>query len=1783
MECASDAAPRFPSSSITLRKTAQDMPRITGDNPDTAPIAVVGMALRVPGATTLARFWQNLVTGRDCLSRPSVAALRQSGIAQKDLADPDFVRARPVLDDIERFDADFFAMSAREAERTDPSQRLFLECAWECLESAGVVPGRNGPVTGVFGGCEGNYRQDVLSHFDDPRRDPSVSIALRIGNSLDFLTTRVSHKLDLTGPSFGVLAACATSLLAIDLAVKSLRRGECEVALAGGATVDVPRLNGYLAGVEGMLSPSGRLRPFDAGADGTIFGSGVGVVALRPLADAVAAGNPIYAVIRGSASCNDGNPVGKESFIAPSPEGQTAAIEAALREAGIAPDTIGYVEAHGTGTLLGDPVEVAALTGVYRRHTDRIGYCSLGSVKANVGHLRCAAGVTSLIKAALALSNGVRPPLANLERPNPRIDFAASPFVVHGDARPWAEGSFPRRAAVSSFGFGGSNVHVLLEEHRAAPAGASQRRTHLLVVSARTPVALQRRIEDLGVHLDGHPAQTAADVAHTLKSGRKAFAHRACFLADGERIAPAIFRSRRPVASGIAPERAAAPVFVFPGQGSQRIGAGRHLYAREALFRDLVDECAQALIPDLKLDVRSLLGYRDPADDPAEARQILRRTANAQPALFVVEYATARLFMSWGVTPVAMLGHSLGELVAACIAGVFSLADGLRIVAARARLMQACEPGAMAAVFLPAAALSPRLPESLEIAVVNTPSITVVSGPTEAVTAFCTAIEQEGVGTQRIETSHAFHSRMMDPALPEFARLLAGIPLAAPRIPVISNATGLPLEASEATNPRYWAEHVRNPVHFSAGVRHLLSFANPVFVELGPGSTLSDLIRRHDPAAQVFAALGSPDTGADEATSADAALGAMWCAGVEVAWKPDVGERRQLLALPTYPFQRLRHWRGADEGPPPDPAKALYERGFREAPLVESPPPESARPWLLFGEDRGLGAALREALERSGATVMSLIPGDAFAHLDERRIRVRPDSREDLGSALEAARAAGGQAVPRVLHLGSVTGHSGRHNTALAFESAARTGFFSLLALTQAAHDQGICEGLEVLAVADGLAKLDGEPGPRFAEKAAVLGACRVVPLEIPGLRMRAVDIPCHDPAAVPGWLPEALVREASAGDAAKLVCLRPGGRFVEQLYVLPDLPEPGPRLREGGVVLITGGTGGLGLAFAGALFDLCRARVVLTARWEPPPEETWPERAQGGDSIGRSLAGVLALRARGAEVGIVAADVVDAAQVARAVEATKARFGGLHGVIHAAGALDPMPAIDKVPESAARVFGPKVHGAFHLDALLSDEPLDFMFQISSQASQSPAPGQVDYAAANAVLDALAQNRAERVRGLSCAIGWGAWQDIGLAVRRLRQTLAAGADPAGSLGTGGGSGSFEDVVPLDHPILRSRARRADAALTYRGELRRGHWLVDDHRLEGRPLLSGTTTLQLVLTAFRDHSTEAGAVELTRVAFQRPLFTDERGTQIEIGFSAAGKDETFTLRSRPLGSDQDWQVNSTGYVRRGVAAPRPNPTPPAPEAWGELARRPRFGGRYLSGGPRWQWRRVVTDHEGHVWKRVSLPPEFVSDLADFDLHPALFDGALSGTVKSGSGAEYVPHTYDCVRIFGPLAPEVLGITRRRSLGNADTADTTITDLEGTVLVEVEGQVWRPLDGSSLIQDSREPTSAGPARPARVSGPRRVVVTELGDLDSLRVEAFNSARARAGRGRDRSSRRRLELQGRALRIGRDARGRRRSVRTRGRVQRDRPGGGIGRSRAGTRRRGRGDRPRVRSERM
>ena len=1667
----------------------------------TMPIAVIGMGLRVPGATTPSRFWRNLLEGRDCLTRMSAAAMRRRGVPQEDLANPDYVCASPALDDVEGFDAGFFDVSALEAELMDPAHRLFLECAWEALESAGVVPGRGAPVTGVFGGMEGEYGQKVLTpEAVDPRRQPGLALPIRIGNAVDFLTARVSHQLDLAGPSFGVMSACATSLMAVHLAVNSLRRGETEVALAGGVTIVLPRIGGYVAAVEGMLSPTGRVRPFDAGADGTIFGSGVGVVALRPLADALAAGNPIHGVILGSGASNDGHPPGKESFIAPSAEGQIAAIEAALRDAGVSADTIGYVEAHGTGTRLGDPVEVAALTDVYRRHTARRGYCSIGSVKANVGHLRCAAGVTSLIKACFALSHRTLPPLANFERPNPRIDFDTTPFRVHGDARPWDAGQEPRRAAVSAFGFGGTNVHVVLEEPPAVPVERSARRIHLLALSARSEAALGRRVEELRADLEERSAAAAADVAHTLQVGRQSFAHRACWVAEGERVTTRSFERGRVLARGVASAQATTSVFLFPGQGSQRYGAARGLYEHEPAFRERVDECAEMLEPGLGLDVRVLLGYRDSGSAASEAAATLRRTANAQPALFVLEYATARLLMSWGVTPAAMLGHSLGELVAACLAGVFPLAEALGVVAARARLMQRCEPGSMAAVFLPEREIASRIPSPLEIAAVNAPSITVVSGPTDALNRFCAALDSEGVGTQPIQTSHAFHSHMMEPVLPEFGRLIAGIALSAPRIPVISNATGRPLTAGQATDPAYWADHVRRPVRFSDGVAHVLGLPHPVFVELGPGAALSDLVRRHEADARSFPVLPASTPPDDEPIAARTALARLWCAGADIDWARAEGdERRRIVTLPTYPFEHSRHWRDEEHAPPPDPRRSLYERGFREAPVDRVASPDATRPWIVMGVDSALVEALRARLLSAGVRALSLVDGEGFARIDEDRFHARLDSPEDPGAAWATLDPRRGAPPPRAPHVGSVTGPGGAHNSADAFEVAAKSGFWSLVALAQAAFNRGASDGLDVVVVADALARLDGEGGVRHAEKAAVLGACRDIPLEIPGLSMRVVDIPCLDGAEVPGWLVDALVAEACVEGAPALVALRQGTRHEEQIYALPALPESRPRLRDGGVVLITGGTGGLGLAFARELFDLCRARLVLTARWTPPPEDEWPARARRDDRVGRAIAAVLELRSRGAEVMIVEADVSDRAQIARAIDATRARFGGVHGVVHAAGALQPTPVLAKTRANATGVFGAKVHGAFHLDELLADVPLDIYLPVSSQASQFPGAGQVDYAAANSVLDVLTQNRAAHHAGLACAVGWGAWQDIGLAVRRIEQELAEDALRTESRDRG--PRASEETL-FEHPVFNSRSRDASGAFVYRRLSQPGHWLVDDHRLGERPLLSATTALQFVTTLYAAHSSGPGAVELSSVAFVRPLFTEGAGTQVELAFAGARDEESFELRSRPLGSGGEWVVNTTGYVRRSLARPGPLPVLPPAAAWEGVEPRPPFGRGVLKGGPRWTWRRHVVEHEGRRWTRVTLPPEFTGDLEQFDLHPALLDGIM----QDGAGllrAEAIPHTYDAVRIHARLTPVVFVTANYRRAGQSGVTDLAVAAPDGSPLVEIEGIVMRPLEQSSLLHTGRE---AGDAGDSLASRPRRMVVAEPGNLDSLRMVPF-----------------------------------------------------------------------------
>jgi amino acid adenylation domain-containing protein len=665
------------------------------------PIAIVAMAGRFPGAADVEAFWRNLCEGRDSITVFGPEDLDPS-VSAADRADPAYVPARGVIDGVEQFDAAFFGIGPREAELMDPQQRIFLELAWECLERAGHVPDATPGPVGVFAGMfNASYFQRHVSAHPD-LIDKVGAFQVMLNNEKDFIATRVAHKLNLTGPAISVHTACSTSLVAICQAMDSLRLGHCDMALAGGITVTCPPRSGYFHQEGAMLSPDGRTRAFDANAKGTVFSDGAAIVLLKRLSDALADGNQLFAVIRGGAINNDGG--GKASFTAPSSEGQAAVIAMAHDRAQVDPRTISYVETHGTATPVGDPIEIEGLTKAFRRSTHDTGFCRIGSVKSNVGHLVIAAGAAGVIKTAFALSEQRIPPTLHFEAPNPAIDFAGSPFVVNDAFVDWPSDGSPRRAGVSSFGVGGTNAHVVLEEAPALPASEPASGPQLLVLSARTSTALARAVTQMADHFDAHPGENLADVAWTLATGRKAFAHRVAIVADDSSSAATQLRSAEVAAASARgrPARQSDVVFLFPGQGATYPGMGRGLYDAELTFRAAFDECAEALRGELGFDLRE----RAFADD-AEA---LLPTAIMQPATFAIEYALARVWLHRGLAPAAMIGHSVGEFVAATLAGVFTLPDALRLVARRGALMQAQPPGGMLSVRLTLEALLSRMP-----------------------------------------------------------------------------------------------------------------------------------------------------------------------------------------------------------------------------------------------------------------------------------------------------------------------------------------------------------------------------------------------------------------------------------------------------------------------------------------------------------------------------------------------------------------------------------------------------------------------------------------------------------------------------------------------------------------------------------------------------------------------------------------------------------------------------------------------------------------------------------------------------------------------------------------------------------------------------------------------------------------------------------------------------------------------------------------------------------------
>lgn len=1226
-------------------------------------VAIVGMAGRFPGAKNINEFWYNLLDGVEPLSVFSDEELLSSGIDPAILSNPKYVKASPMLDDVEMFDASFFGYTPREAQITDPQRRLFLECAQEALENAGYNPQTYKSPIGVYAGTGTNIYllKNLASNLE--LIDLVGTSQTMFSNEKDHLSTLVSYKLNFTGPSVTVQTACSTSLVAVHLACQSLLNGDCEMALAGGVSLQLPQKTGYLYQEGGILSPDGHCRAFDSKAQGTVGGSGAGIVVLKRLSPALADRDHIYAVIKGSAINNDGSL--KVGYTAPSIDGQAKVIRSAQITAEIEPETLTYVEAHGTGTVLGDPIEIEALTQAFRASTEKKAFCAIGSVKTNVGHLDTAAGVAGLIKTVLALKHKLLPPSLHFDAPNPKIDFANSPFYVNTKVSEWKSESFPRRAGVSSFGIGGTNAHVILEEAPTAQMrdikSGHSRPWQLLLLSAKTSSALDTATKNLLDHLKQHPDLNLVDVAYTLGVGREDFNYRRMLVChdfeDAVNTLEALFHER--VLTNLQETRQRPITFMFPGQGTQYTNMASELYQVEPTFRSFVDQCCELLKPHLGLDLRHVL-Y--PVSEQVElSTQQLNQTAITQSALFVIEYSLAKLLIEWGVCPVAMIGHSIGEYVAACLAGVFSLEDALMLVTARGQLMQKLPHGAMLAVSLSVEQVQPLLSEKLSLAAINEPSLCVISGSVEAVTQLESYLIEKGISSRRLHTSHAFHSEMMNSILEPFTLLVKKVNLKRPKIPYVSNVTGNWITAAQATNPSYWAAHLRSSVRFTDGIQLLLKEPERILLEVGPGRTLSTLTKQHSQKITkqvILNSLQHPKERQSDVEYLLTTLGQIWLAGIQVDWASFYQyDRHSRIPLPTYPFERQRYWIEPKEQANavktsievlsstsqlhkrPNIADWFYIPSWKRSPLNTRKLDKMSVQLntLVLIDEYGLGSQLVKKLELEGQHVITVKVGSEFTKLRDDVYVLNPGRSNDYDTLFDKLRTLG--KIPQtIVHLWNVTPNSEAGLELESIDKAQKLGFNSLIFLAQVLGKQTISDKLHVAVVSNNMQEVTGVE-LLCPQKATILGPIKVITQEYPNISCCSIDV-----AILPkeNWhkenLTDQLLTELTTQSSDQIIAYRGLHRWIQTFepIQLDKSNKATPLLKQGGVYLITGGLGGIGLVLAEHLAKTAQAKLILIGRSALPIKEKWEQwlaSHEAKDSVSRKIREVQKLEELGARV----------------------------------------------------------------------------------------------------------------------------------------------------------------------------------------------------------------------------------------------------------------------------------------------------------------------------------------------------------------------------------------------------------------------------------------------------------------------------------------------------------------------------------------------------------------------
>lgn len=1341
---------------------------------ETDAVAIIGVAARVPGADDLNTFWQNLRSGQESIRFFSETELRDAGVEPELIASPNYIRGTGVLSNITDFDAEFFSLTPAEAKFIDPQQRVFLETAWQALENAGYAECKRS--IGVFAGVGHNdYLIRNIVPYVARHQDTSV-FQLILSNDKDFLATRVSYVFNLTGPSITVQTACSTSLVAIHQACQSLLMGDCDLAIAGGVAIKVPHHGGYLHEEGNISSPDGHCRAFDIHANGTVWGSGAGVVILKPLSQALKDRDTIYAVIKGSAVNNDGS--AKVGFTAPSVIGQTHVIQQALARAQVSADTIDYVETHGTGTALGDLIEITALKQAYKTVAAETRPTALGSVKTNIGHLNTAAGVVGLLKTVLALQHKEIPGTLHFTEANPKLGLNDSHFYIPSTLTDWPKHEHPRRAAISSFGIGGTNAHVILEEAPVAAPSSYNRPWYIVTLSAKTQQALTATENQLLAFIgkEGHPK--LEDLAFTLGVGRKAFQHRSAFVCQSiedlsEQLAKHCAEQTKPSSSKNTESPRVA--FLFPGQGTQYAGMAKALYQYEPIFSDIVDECADALFALLNVDLKDFFTEGN-STDPRWLK-LIHETWITQPLLFVTEYAMAKLWMHWNVKPFAMLGHSLGEYVAACLAGVFDLKTALTLIAHRGRLVWSLPQGSMLAIAQPASQIDLLNFADISIASINEDGGVVVAGPTPSINRLLEKLHTQNIICTTLQTSHAFHSSMLDPILDEYRQLVTQHKLSAPRIPFISNVTGTWITAQEAQSADYWVKHLRAPVQFAAGAATLLAESHLVTLEIGPKSILSRLMKRRQNSQDLKAIITSLDTDRQPKDKCIFdALAKIWNAGLPVSWdKFYQQDQLSRVALPTYPFERKRHW---IEAPKPGVSNQSIDLTARR-PLEEwfylphwrpTVYPETLsldafsadrRLWLIFANASTLCQSLIQTLNQRNQALVLVTSGTHFQQLSESVFVVSPRKRDDYNALINQLRH---KNIYKVIHCWSLDVEQDiaveASEQQLEFETHQDRGFYSLVHVSQAlANLIPTDQSIDITVIADRLHDVYGT-GHGSPAKATLIGPSLVIPQEVLQIKIHCIDLALE--VTNTSRLVTKVLSEIENGSLDPMVAYRADQRLVPS-YQRIQLKNPAglpSALTDKGVYVITGGLGRVGLTFARYLGEKARARICLVSRTVFPGRDQWQDICTQGLPFNEIIQTILNIEKFGAEIIVVSADVSNTPSLENCFLTCTRHFGRVNGVFHAAGAPSLVtPFLELTTDIIEEHFSTKVFGTLALKNIFDRTPVDFCCLISSSSAVLGGLGYAAYSAANIYLDhfvSLENSCQENTRWLS--IDWDAWR-----------------------------------------------------------------------------------------------------------------------------------------------------------------------------------------------------------------------------------------------------------------------------------------------------------------------------------------------------------------------------------------------------------------------------------------